>query len=76
MRFQVFLNSHLQIDQPLGSFNKCYFLATSQISVLISAKCVVPHTPTDGMDLIFSLTPMLQPGIELTSVQLHLFERP
>ena len=32
--------------------------------------------PTDGLAKIFCLTPMLRPGIELTSDQLHLFEGP
>ena len=31
-----------------------------------------PHTPTDGVARIFSLTPMSQLGIELTSAQLYL----
>ena len=48
----------------------------TQSARLFLHTCVLPHTPTDGVAGIFSLTPMPQPGIKLTSVQMHLFEGP
>ena len=60
-----------------GSVKLASFFATSLISELISARtCVLPHTPTDGVARTFSLTPMPQLRIKLTSVQLQLFEGP
>ena len=38
--------------------------------------CVSPHTPTDSMARIISLTPKLWPGLELKSAQLHIYEVP
>ena len=49
-------------------------LAQSACSYL--RKCVVPHTPTNGMSTIFSLTRMPQPRIELIIVQFHLLGGP
>ena len=50
------------------------FLQLAQSEHLLLHTCVSPHTPTDGVARIFSLTPMQRPGIELMSIQLHLFE--
>ena len=43
---------------------------------LISANMFLPHTLTDGVARIFSLTPMPRLGIELMSAHLLLFEGP
>ena len=53
------------------------FLQLPQSAHLYLRTCVLPHTPTDGVTRTFSLTPMPQPGMELTSALLHLsFEGP
>ena len=52
------------------------FLLLAQTTHLFLLTCVLPHTPTGGVTRIFSLTPMLQLGMERTSVQLHLFKGP
>ena len=49
-----------------------FFLQLAQSRLLFLRTCVSPHITTDGVARIFSLTPMLRPGIELTSVQLDL----
>lgn len=57
--------------RPQGLF--VVIVATGPFRALISAN--MPHLtfPADSGAKIFSLTPMMQPGIELMSAQLHLF---
>ena len=52
------------------------FLLLAQTAHLSLRTCVLPHTLTEGVAMIFPQTPMPQPGIELTSVQFHFFEGP
>ena len=52
------------------------FLLLAQTAHLSLRTCVLPHTPTEGVAMIFHLTPMLWPGIELKSVQFYFFEGP
>ena len=52
---------------------KVSFLLLVQSQLLFLRTCVLPHISTDCVARIFSLTPMLRPGIELTLVQLSLF---
>ena len=52
------------------------FLLITQSAHLFLQTCVLPLTPTDCLARIFSPIPMLWPRIELTAVQLHLFEEP
>ena len=53
-----------------------FFLLLAQSANLFLCTSASPHTPTDGMARIFILTPMLKLGLELRSVQLHLFVGP
>ena len=48
----------------------------AQSTHLFMHTCVLPHTSTDGVARIFSLTHMPRTGIKLMSVQLHLFQEP
>ena len=51
------------------------FLLPARTAHLYLRLCVLPHTPTEGAAKIFSLIPMLQPGIKLTSAHVDLFLR-
>ena len=43
-----------------------FFLLLAQSAHLYLRTCVLPHTPTDGVERIFSLTSMPQQGIKHT----------
>ena len=47
------------------------FLLLAQSVHLFLMRCVTPHIPTDGVARIFSLTPMLEPGIEFSCTSLR-----
>ena len=55
-------------------YKKVCFLLLALPACLRLCTYVLPHALTDGVGRIFSLTPMLRPGIELRLAQLHLFE--
>ena len=46
----------------------------TQSALLFLHTCVLPHTPTDGVARIFSLTHKMRLGIKLTLAPMHLFE--
>ena len=60
----------------LGFFLFFFFLLLAQSGHLFLRTCFLPLTPKDAMARILLLTPAPQPGIKLTSVQLHLSDGP
>ena len=55
-------------------FRYNFILLPAQAARFFSVYVGFTSQPTDGVERIFSLTPMPQPGIKLMLAQLHLLE--